>query len=113
MAPAQMGKQEALKQFTIDWTDRARKGELDPIVGRDDESRAVHAAHAGNHRFDEVLVAGHIDDAHLHVVDEQRHLVRVNGVLERSWDPEAGHGERLSNSRAAIAPARGSDRARR
>ncbi|HZN36108.1 MAG TPA: type VI secretion system ATPase TssH, partial [Pirellulaceae bacterium] len=37
MAPAQMGKQEALKQFTIDWTDRAKKGELDPIVGRDDE----------------------------------------------------------------------------
>ena len=32
MAPAQMGKQEALKQFTIDWTDRAKKGELDPFA---------------------------------------------------------------------------------
>jgi len=41
MPPAQMGKQEALKQFTIDWTDRARKGELDPIVGRDDEIRQL------------------------------------------------------------------------
>jgi len=41
MAPAQMGKQEALKQFTIDWTDRAKKGELDPIVGRDDEIRQL------------------------------------------------------------------------
>jgi type VI secretion system protein VasG len=41
MAPAQMGKQEALKQFSIDLTERARKGELDPIVGRDDEIRQL------------------------------------------------------------------------
>ena len=41
MAPAQMGKGEALKQFCIDWTDRAKKGELDPIVGRDDEIRQL------------------------------------------------------------------------
>lgn len=41
MSPAQMGKQEALKQFTIDWTERAKKGELDPIVGRDDEIRQL------------------------------------------------------------------------
>ena len=33
MPPAQMGKQEALKQFTVDWTERARNGEIDPIVG--------------------------------------------------------------------------------
>jgi type VI secretion system protein VasG len=39
--PAQMGKQEALKRFAIDLTDRARKGELDTIVGRDDEIRQV------------------------------------------------------------------------
>ena len=41
MAPAQMGKQEALKQFSIDLTEKARKGELDPIVGRDDEIRQI------------------------------------------------------------------------
>jgi type VI secretion system protein VasG len=41
MAPAQMGKQEALKQFSIDLTERARKGELDPIVGRDEEIRQL------------------------------------------------------------------------
>ena len=41
IAPAQMGKQEALRQFSIDLTERARKGELDPIVGRDDEIRQL------------------------------------------------------------------------
>ena len=41
MAPAQMGKQEALQQFSIDLTERARKGEIDPIVGRDEEIRQV------------------------------------------------------------------------
>ncbi len=41
LAPPQLGKQEALKRFTIDLTERARKGEIDPIVGRDDEIRQV------------------------------------------------------------------------
>ncbi len=41
LAPAQMGKQEALKRFAVDLTERARRGELDPIVGRDEEIRQV------------------------------------------------------------------------
>lgn len=41
MAPAQMGKQEALKRFTVDLTEQARSGKMDPIVGRDDEIRQV------------------------------------------------------------------------
>ena len=41
IAPAQMGKQEALKQFTVDLTEQARKGEMDPIVGRDEEIRQI------------------------------------------------------------------------
>jgi type VI secretion system protein VasG len=41
MPPAQMGKQEALKQFTVDLTEQARSGKLDPIVGRDEEIRQV------------------------------------------------------------------------
>lgn len=41
MAPAAMGKQEALKRFTLDLTEQARKGELDPIVGRDEEIRQL------------------------------------------------------------------------
>jgi type VI secretion system protein VasG len=41
MAPSQMGKQEALRQFSVDLTEKARKGELDPIVGRDEEIRQI------------------------------------------------------------------------
>src|SRR3954464_12202840 len=41
IAPAQMGKQEALAKFAVDLTERARKGEIDPIVGRDEEIRQV------------------------------------------------------------------------
>ncbi|NMG50348.1 type VI secretion system ATPase TssH [Azoarcus communis] len=41
IAPAQMGKQEALKKFTVDLTEQARSGKMDPIVGRDEEIRQV------------------------------------------------------------------------
>jgi type VI secretion system protein VasG len=41
MAPAAMGKQEALKRFATDLTERARKGEIDPISGRDEEIRQI------------------------------------------------------------------------
>src|ERR1700722_1126784 len=41
IAPAAMGKQEALAKFSVDLTERARKKELDPIVGREDEIRQM------------------------------------------------------------------------
>ena len=41
VAPAAMGKQEALAKYSVDLTERARKGEIDPIVGRDQEIRQV------------------------------------------------------------------------
>ncbi len=41
MAPAQMGKQEALAKYSVDLTERARSGEIDNIVGRDQEIRQV------------------------------------------------------------------------
>ena len=41
MSPATMGKQEALNQFTTNLTEQAAKGELDPIIGRDDEIRQL------------------------------------------------------------------------
>ncbi|MBK1718443.1 type VI secretion system ATPase TssH [Thiocystis violacea] len=41
IAPASMGKQEALKRFTVDLTELARTGKLDPIVGRDAEIRQI------------------------------------------------------------------------
>jgi len=40
-APAQFGKQEALARYTIDLTERARSGEMDQIVGRDEEIRQL------------------------------------------------------------------------
>src|SRR5438552_1569552 len=33
------GKREALAKYTIDLTERARQGKLDPVIGRDDEIR--------------------------------------------------------------------------
>ncbi len=41
IAPAAMGKQEALKRYTVDLTEQARAGKLDPIVGRDEEIRQI------------------------------------------------------------------------
>src|SRR5438270_13460342 len=36
-----MGKQEALQLLTTEPTETARKGEIDPIVGRDEETRQI------------------------------------------------------------------------
>ncbi|WP_397532497.1 ATP-dependent chaperone ClpB [Roseateles sp.] len=33
------GQREALKKYTLDLTERAREGKLDPVIGRDDEIR--------------------------------------------------------------------------
>jgi type VI secretion system protein VasG len=41
MAPGAMGKQEALGRFSVDLTEKARKGEIDPILGRDNEIRQI------------------------------------------------------------------------
>jgi type VI secretion system protein VasG len=41
MAPAQLGKQGALKQYAVDLTEKARKGEIDPVTGRDEEIRQI------------------------------------------------------------------------
>ncbi len=41
MAPAAMGKQEALKKYCVDLTERAREGKMDPVTGRDEEIRQI------------------------------------------------------------------------
>jgi type VI secretion system protein VasG len=41
MAPAQFGKQEALKRYATDLTEKGRKGEIDPVSGRDEEIRQI------------------------------------------------------------------------
>ncbi|EGU51095.1 ClpB protein [Vibrio nigripulchritudo ATCC 27043] len=40
-APAQKASTKALDQFTIDLTDQAKAGEIDPVVGRDNEIRLM------------------------------------------------------------------------
>ncbi|MGZ8983754.1 MAG: ATP-dependent chaperone ClpB [Methylotenera sp.] len=35
------GQREALKKYTLDLTERAKSGKLDPVIGRDDEIRRV------------------------------------------------------------------------
>ena len=40
-AAGPLGKGEALAKFTVDLTEQARSGELDPIVGRDEEIRQI------------------------------------------------------------------------
>jgi type VI secretion system protein VasG len=40
-AAAVLGKQEALRRFAVDLTERARRGEIDPVVGRDPEMRQM------------------------------------------------------------------------
>ncbi|NHZ82101.1 type VI secretion system ATPase TssH [Massilia sp. CCM 8695] len=41
IAPGPLGKNEALKKFTVDLTAQARDGKMDPIVGRDNEIRQL------------------------------------------------------------------------
>ena len=39
--PEAEGQRQALEKYTLDLTDRARQGKLDPVIGRDDEIRRV------------------------------------------------------------------------
>jgi ATP-dependent Clp protease ATP-binding subunit ClpB len=40
-SPEAEGQREALKKYTMDLTERARMGKLDPVIGRDDEIRGA------------------------------------------------------------------------
>ena len=41
MHAAQLGGEEALKRYTVDLTEKARKGEIDPVTGRELEVRQI------------------------------------------------------------------------
>lgn len=41
LPPAEMGRQAALRKYTVDLTEKARQGEIDPISGRDSEIRQI------------------------------------------------------------------------
>ena len=39
--PELSGRQDALRQYSVDFTEKARRGEIDPTVGRDNEIRKI------------------------------------------------------------------------
>ncbi len=41
IAPAQLGKQQALARYAVNLTERAAAGEIDPVAGRDEEIRQI------------------------------------------------------------------------
>ncbi len=41
IAPAPLGRQQALARYTSDLTEQARQGKMDPVVGREDEIRQL------------------------------------------------------------------------
>ena len=41
LSAPQMGKGDGLKKFCVDLTEKARKGEIDPVLGRDEEIRQI------------------------------------------------------------------------
>lgn len=41
IGPAEMGRQEALNRFSVNLTERAAEGKIDPVLGRDEEIRQM------------------------------------------------------------------------
>jgi hypothetical protein len=50
----------------------------DAFIGGDDEEGQINAAHARQHIFDEVAVAGHVDYAHFFFAQRQPGKAEVN-----------------------------------
>jgi ATP-dependent Clp protease ATP-binding subunit ClpB len=48
--PQRRGAAQALEKYTIDLTERAEQGKLDPVIGRDDEIRRTDAGAAASHQ---------------------------------------------------------------
>jgi ATP-dependent Clp protease ATP-binding subunit ClpB len=52
------GQREALKKYTLDLTERARQGKLDPVIGRDDEIRRAIQVLQRRTKNNPVLIGG-------------------------------------------------------
>ena len=77
----------------------------DAVVGGHDQDHAVDAAGPGHHGLDEVLVARHVDDAHLHAARSCRGKAQVDGhaALFLFLEPVGlAAGERLHQRRLAV-----------
>jgi len=71
------GQRESLKKYTIDLTERARQGKLDPVIGRDDEIRRAIQVLQRRHKNNPVVDwrAGRGQDRHC----------RRAGAAHRQW----------------------------
>ncbi|STW46181.1 protein disaggregation chaperone [Klebsiella pneumoniae] len=49
-------QRQALKKFTVDLTERAEQGKLDPVIGRDEEIRPYHSGTAASYQKNPVLI---------------------------------------------------------
>ena len=66
------GQREALKKYTLDLTERARQGKLDPVIGRDDEIRRAIQVLQRRTKNNPVLIGEPGDDALRQPFDDRR-----------------------------------------
>src|SRR5207248_2795869 len=99
-APEQ--KYQALERYTRDLTEQARKGKLDPVIGRDEEIRRVMQVLSRRTKNNPVLIGEPgvgktaivegLAQGELHVVgattlDEYRKHIEKDAALERRFQP--------------------------
>src|SRR5437879_4045799 len=85
------GQRQALAKYTLDLTDRARQGKLDPVIGRGDElhtmvgaGKAEGAIDAGN-MLKPALARGELHCIGATTLDEYRKYLEKDAALERRF----------------------------
>jgi ATP-dependent Clp protease ATP-binding subunit ClpB len=88
------GQREALKKYTLDLTERARKGKLDPVIGRDDEIRRAIQVLQRRSKNNPVLIGepGRRQDGHRRGPGPAHHRRRGARVAEEQARARARHG---------------------
>src|SRR5437016_4484089 len=90
------GQRQALAKYTIDLTERARSGKLDPVIGRDDEIRRVIQVLQRRTKNNPVLIGepgvgkpalarGELHCVGATTLDEYRKYVEKDAALERRF----------------------------
>src|SRR5438093_60633 len=77
----------ALEKYAIDLTDRARKGKLDPVIGRDEEIRRVIQVLSRRTKNNPVLARGELHCIGATTVNEYRKHIEKDPALERRFQP--------------------------
>src|SRR5437870_3536330 len=81
-APEQ--KYQALERYTRDLTELARKGKLDPVIGRDEEIRRAMDA---SNMLKPALARGELHVVGATTLDEYRKHIEKDAALERRFQP--------------------------